>query len=41
MNTCKVTIAIESKEENVTEEFYIDADSFEEAVEKVRNDLDI
>lgn len=41
MNDYKVTIMIESNEETETMEFWIEADSFEEAVENVKNELDI
>lgn len=37
----KVTITIEGAEEEKTMDFYVEAGSFEEAVENVRNDLDI
>ena len=41
MNDYKVTIMIESNEETETMEFWVEADSFEEAVENVKNELDI
>ena len=41
MNDYKVTITIESNEESETMEFWLEADSFEEAVENVKNELDI
>ena len=41
LNGYKVTITIEGAEEEETMDFYIEAESFEEAVENVRNDLDI
>ena len=41
MNDYKVTITIESNEETETMEFWVEADSFEEAVEDVKNELDI
>lgn len=41
LHNYKVTITIESTEEEETMDFYIEAESFEEAVENVRNELDI
>lgn len=41
MNDYKVTITIESNEENETMEFWVEANSFEEAIENVKNELDI
>ena len=41
LHNYKVTITIEGAEEEETMDFYIEAESFEEAVENVRNDLDI
>ena len=41
MHNYKVTITIEGAEEEETMDFYIEAESFEKAVENVRNDLDI
>ena len=41
LHNYKVTITIEGVEEEETMDFYIEAESFEEAVENVRNDLDI
>ena len=41
MNDYKVTITIESYEESETMEFWLEADSFKEAVENVKNELDI
>lgn len=41
MNDYKVTITIESNEENKTMEFWVEADSFDEAVENIENELDI
>ena len=41
MNDYKVTIMIESNEETETMEFWVKADSFEEAVVNVKNELDI
>lgn len=41
LHNYKVTITIEGAEEIETMDFYIEAESFEEAVENVRNDLDI
>lgn len=41
MNDYKVTITIESNEEMETMEFWVEADSFEEAVANVKNELDI
>lgn len=40
-NNYKVTITIESNEETETMEYWVEADSFEEAVENVKNELDI
>lgn len=41
MNDYKVTITIESNEESETMEFWVEANSFDEAVENVKNELDI
>ena len=41
LHNYKVTITIEGVEEEETMDFYIEAESFDEAVENVRNDLDI
>ena len=41
LHNYKVTITIEGAEEEETMDFYIEAENFEEAVENVRNDLDI
>lgn len=41
LHNYKVTITIEGAEEEETMDFYIEAESFEEAVENVRNELDI
>ena len=41
MNDYKVTVMIESNEETETMEFWVEADSFEEAVVNVKNELDI
>ena len=41
LHNYKVTITIEGAEEEETMDFYIEAESFEEAVESVRYDLDI
>ena len=41
LHNYKVTITIEGTEEEETMDFYIEAESFDEAVENVRNDLDI
>ena len=41
LHNYKVTITIEGAEEEETMDFYIEAESFDEAVENVRNDLDI
>ena len=41
MNDYKVTIMIESDEENHTVEYWIEADSFEEAVKNVEEELGI
>lgn len=41
MNDYKVTITIESNEESKTMEFWVEADSFDEAVENIENELDI
>lgn len=41
VNNYKVTITIESNEETETMEYWVEADSFEEAVENVKNELDI
>lgn len=41
MNDYKVTITIESNEEMETMEFWVEANSFEEAIENVKNELDI
>ena len=41
MNDYKITIIIESNEENETMEFWIEANSFEEAVENVKEELNI
>ena len=41
LHNYKVTITIQGVEEEETMDFYIEAESFEEAVENVRNDLDI
>ena len=41
MNNYKVTITIESNEECVTEEFYVEANSFEEAYNSVRAELNL
>lgn len=41
LHNYKVTITIEGAEEEETMDFYVEAESFEEAVENVRNDLDI
>ena len=41
LHNYKVTITIEGAEEEETMDFYIEAESFEKAVENVRNDLDI
>ena len=37
----EMTMTIEGAEEEETMDFYIEAESFDEAVENVRNDLDI
>lgn len=41
MKDYKATIIIESNEEMETMEFWVEANSFEEAVENVKNELDI
>ena len=43
MHDYKVTITIESKceDEQYTQEFWVEADNFEQAVENVESDLDI
>lgn len=41
LHNYKVTITIESTEEEEAMDFYIEAESFEEAVKNVRNELDI
>ena len=41
MNDYKVTIIVESNEENETMEFWVEANSFEEAVENIKSELDI
>lgn len=41
MKNYKVTITIESNEEIETMEFFTEAYSFEEAVENIKNELDI
>lgn len=41
MNDYKVTITIESNEEMETMDFWVEADSFEEAIEKVTNAFDV
>lgn len=41
MNNYKVTIMIESNEEMENMEFWIEADNFEEAVESIKDELNI
>ena len=41
MNDYRVTITIESVEEQETMEFFVEADSFEDAVEYVKNELGV
>lgn len=41
MNDYKATIIIESNEENEKMEFWIEANSFEEAIESVKEELNI
>ena len=41
MNDYKVTITIESNEEIESMEFWVGANSFEEAIKNVKNELDI
>ena len=41
MNDYKVTLTIESNEEMETMEFWVEANSFEEAVENVKREFDI
>lgn len=41
MNEYKVTITIESDEEIYGDEFYVNADSLDEAMENIKNKLDV
>lgn len=41
MNEYKVTITIESDEEIYGDEFWVKADSIEEAMENIKNELDV
>jgi hypothetical protein len=41
MKEVLVKISITDGEQTVSNEFYVEADNFDEAVEKVENDLDV